>query len=68
MTRYPYSKSLRRPACHTTDMVHLILLVFALVLFILGAWPLPARINLMSAGLACWVAAELFSGVTAAMR
>lgn len=41
-------------------MIHTIGLVAALVLFILGAWPMPARFNLMSAGLACWVAAELF--------
>ena len=42
-------------------MIHTILLVFAFVLFVLGAWPLPTRVNLMSAGLACWVAAELFT-------
>lgn len=33
-----------------------ILLVFAFVLFVLGAIPaVPARFNLVSAGLACWV-------------
>jgi len=42
--------------------IRLILLVFALVLFILGACPIPSRINLMSAGLACWVAAVIFTG------
>jgi hypothetical protein len=41
-------------------MAHIILLVFALVLFILGTIPIPSRFNLMSAGLAFWVAAELF--------
>jgi len=44
-------------------MVRLILLVFALVLFILGAWPLPSRINLISAGLAFWVATEVLGGI-----
>lgn len=49
-------------------MIHLILLVFALVLFILSAIPVPARINLMGAGLACWVAAQLVSGAAPLLR
>jgi hypothetical protein len=44
-------------------MIHTILLVFAFVLFVLGALPIPSRINLISAGLACWVAAELFTAL-----
>lgn len=44
-------------------MVRLIMLVFALVLFILGAWGIPSRVNLISAGLAFWVATELMGGV-----
>jgi len=38
-----------------------VLLVFALVLFVLSAVgvPSPPRINLMGAGLACWVGSEL---------
>lgn len=49
-------------------MIHLILLVFALVLFILAAVIVPSRWNLMAAGLACWVAAELFTGGAALLR
>lgn len=41
-------------------MLSLIFLVFALVLFIVAALGVPAgRINLMAAGLACWVASLL---------
>lgn len=37
----------------------LVLLVFAFVLFVLAALEVPsARINLQSAGLACWVASQ----------
>ena len=40
---------------------HLILLVFALLLFVLGALPPMAAYwqRLVAAGLACWVAASL---------
>lgn len=43
-------------------MITLILLIFALVLFILSGLgiPSPSRFNLLAFGLACWVAAELF--------
>ncbi len=43
-------------------MGHLILLVFAFVLFCLGAFPAtePYRARLIAGGLACLVAAELF--------
>jgi len=47
-------------------MLHLILLVFAFVLFCLGAWVVPTRINLISAGLACWVLAEILTGAAGA--
>ena len=41
-------------------MLALIFLIAALVLFIVGAIGVPSgRINLMSAGLACWVASQL---------
>jgi len=44
------------------NYVHLILMVAALVLFILGAIGVPSgRVNLISAGLACWVAALLLT-------
>jgi hypothetical protein len=40
-------------------MLSLILLVFAFVLFVLAAWPIPSRVNLIAAGLACLVLAQL---------
>jgi hypothetical protein len=37
-------------------MLHLILLVFAFVFFVLAALNVPSwRLNLIGAGLACWV-------------
>lgn len=33
--------------------LHLILYVLAFVLFLLAAWPVPSRVNLIAAGLAC---------------
>lgn len=33
--------------------LHLVLYVLAFVLFLLAAWPVPARFNLIAAGLAC---------------
>jgi hypothetical protein len=45
-------------------MLNLILLVAALVLFIVAAIGIPAgRVNLMAAGLACWVASLLVGRV-----
>lgn len=48
-------------------MTTTVLLVFAFVFFVIGtfapwnvATPWPARINFVSAGLACWVATLLF--------
>jgi hypothetical protein len=41
-------------------MLHQVLLVFAFVLFVVAAFVVPSRINLIAAGLACWVAASLF--------
>lgn len=36
-------------------MLHTILLGLALLLFVLGAIGVPSRVNLVAAGLACWV-------------
>lgn len=44
--------------------ISLILMVFAFVLFVLGAIPVGSRFNLISAGLACWALAELFAGAS----
>lgn len=41
---------------HTLD---LILYVAALVMFLLAAFNVPARINLIALGLACWVLVPL---------
>lgn len=44
-------------------MLTLILLVFAFVCFALSAfWPNPPRINLIAAGLAFWVLADILVG------
>ncbi len=41
--------------------LHLVLLVFAFVLFVLAAFGVPSgRWNLIAAGLACWVGSLLF--------
>lgn len=41
-------------------MLALVLLIAAFILFVLGALPIPTyKVNLMSAGLACWVLAVL---------
>jgi hypothetical protein len=37
-------------------MIVLILLIAAFVLFVVAAFPVPSRVNLVAAGLACWVA------------
>jgi hypothetical protein len=49
-------------------MLTIILEVFAFVLFCLGAWGVPSRFNLVSAGLAFYMAAILFGGVHLALR
>jgi len=41
-------------------VAHFVLLVFAFVLFVCGAFNVPSRVNLIGAGLACWVATLLF--------
>lgn len=41
----------------------LVLLVFAFVIFVLAAFNVSARWNLIAAGLAFWVAAEIFGGL-----
>lgn len=35
--------------------LHVLLLVMAFLLFVLGAIGIPSRVNLVAAGLACWV-------------
>jgi len=40
-------------------MDHL-LLIFAFVLFVVAAFNPPSRVNLIAAGLACWVATQIF--------
>jgi hypothetical protein len=40
-------------------MITLALLIAALILFILAACGVGGRINLLAAGLACWVATQL---------
>jgi hypothetical protein len=51
-------------------MLSIILLVFALVLFIIaGAWNTdPWRSRLVSFGLACWVGAELLRGAVGVLK
>ena len=46
-------------------IVTILLLCFALVCFVLSTFwtPNPSRFNLVSAGLAFWVAAELFGRI-----
>jgi hypothetical protein len=39
---------------------HTLLLVFAFVLFVVGAFYNPPRANLVALGLACWVATLIF--------
>lgn len=41
-------------------MISLILLVMAFVLFLVATFNVPARWNLIAAGLACWVASVIF--------
>lgn len=51
--------------------MELVLLVFAFVLFSLGATnfiPEPTKTRIISAGLACWVAASIFTGVLRVMK
>jgi hypothetical protein len=43
-----------------TATLHLILYVLAFVLFVLAAWPVPARVNLIAAGLAALTLTLLF--------
>lgn len=43
-------------------MLTLILLVFAFVLFTIAAFNVPARFNLIAAGLALWVLSILLGG------
>lgn len=41
-------------------MLHTLLYMFAFVLFVVASFNVPARVNLVAAGLACWVATLLF--------
>lgn len=44
-------------------MIGTILMVLALVLFVLAAFEVvSSRVNLVAAGLACWVLAQLLAG------
>lgn len=44
--------------------ISLVLMVAALILFIVAALGVAAgRVNLMAAGLACWVAAQIATGM-----
>lgn len=45
------------------DVITLLLLLAALILFLLAAFNVPARINLMALGLACWVTVPLIDAV-----
>ncbi len=38
----------------------LVFLIAAFILFVLATWPIPTRINLVAAGLACLTAAQIF--------
>ena len=40
-------------------MLNTILLMFAFVLFIIGSFWNPPKVNLVAVGLACWVLSEL---------
>lgn len=40
-------------------MITMVLLIAALVLFVIAAFPVSSRVNLVAAGLACWVASLL---------
>jgi hypothetical protein len=37
------------------DIIELILLIAAFVLFVVGAFGVTSKVNLVAAGLACWV-------------
>lgn len=45
---------------HVMVNLHIVLLVAAFVLFVVSAFNVPSRIQLQSAGLACWVATLIF--------
>jgi hypothetical protein len=40
-------------------MLHTVLLALAFLSFVLGAFGVPARVNLVAAGLALWVLTQL---------
>jgi hypothetical protein len=43
-------------------MIQLILLIAAFVLFLIAAFNVAARFNLVAAGLACWVLSVILTG------
>jgi hypothetical protein len=49
--RFPLSLADKEGAMNVT-VLHLIAYVFAFCCFVLAAWPIPSRINLLAAGLA----------------
>ncbi len=46
-------------------MIELILLIAAFILFVLAAFGVGGRFNLVAAGLACWVLAALIPSIHA---
>ena len=40
-------------------MLSILLLLAALILFLISAFNVPSRVNLLSAGLACWVLSDI---------
>lgn len=49
-------------------MIHLILLAFAFVCFVLATFNVSAKFNLVAAGLAFWVLAIMLGGATAVLH
>jgi hypothetical protein len=48
------------------DAIVLVLLIAAAVLFVVAAFGVSSRVNLVAAGLACWVLAELLPAIPGA--
>ncbi len=42
-------------------MLSIVFLLAALILFIISCFNVPSRINLVSAGLACWVLSDIIA-------
>lgn len=55
-----FASDIQRAFPHRKDIamhasIPLLLLIFAFVLFVVAAFNVPSRINLIATGLACWV-------------